>query len=136
GLGARDTLRLEKGYCLYGNDIDDTTSPLEAGLGWVTKLDTEFIGKEAIVKVKEAGLKQKMIGLKLIDKGIARNSYEVVNDSSEVIGRVTSGTISPTLNQAIAMAYIDIEEATIGNTVSIKVRNKVLKAEVVKFPFV
>lgn len=136
GLGARDTLRLEKGYCLYGNDIDDTTSPLEAGLGWITKLSTDFVGKEHIQKVKEAGVAKSLVGLKMIDKGLARHGYEVVTEDETVIGEVTSGTISPVLNQGIAMAYIKTGFNSVGTEVFVKVRKKLVKAEVVKFPFV
>ena len=136
GLGARDTLRLEKGYCLYGNDIDDETSPLEAGLSWVTKLSTNFIGKDKIVAVKEAGLTKRLVGLKMLEKGLARQGYELVDSDENIIGVVTSGTISPVLNQGIAMAYLNEGNNSVGTEVFVKVRKKMIKAEVVKFPFV
>ena len=136
GLGARDTLRLEKGYCLYGNDIDDTTSPLEAGLGWITKLSTDFVGKDKLVALKEKGISKRLVGLKMIDKGLARHGYEVVDSEGNTIGEVTSGTISPVLNQGIAMAYLNKDFIAIGTAVFVKVRKKLIKAEVVKFPFV
>jgi len=136
GLGARDTLRLEKGYCLYGNDIDDTTSPLEAGLGWVTKLSTDFIGSDKIKAFKSSGLSRRLVGLKMLDKGLARHGYQVVNSKEEEIGEITSGTISPVLNQGIAIAYLKEGFNKIGTEVFVKVRKKLIKAEVVKFPFV
>ena len=136
GLGARDTLRLEKGYCLYGNDIDDSTSPLEAGLSWITKLTTDFIGKDKILELKEKGLERKLIGLKMIDKGLARQGYEIVDVNDKIIGTVTSGTISPVLNQGIAIAYLNEGFNSVGAEVFVKVRKKKIKAEVVKFPFV
>lgn len=136
GLGARDTLRLEKGYCLYGNDIDDTTSPLEAGLGWITKLSTDFIGKEVLVKAKEQGIEKHLVGLKILEKGFARHGYEIVDSEDNTIGTVTSGTISPVLNQGIAIAYLNKNFKSVGTEVAVKVRKKTIKAEVVKFPFV
>jgi aminomethyltransferase len=138
GLGARDTLRLEMGYCLYGNDIDDTTSPLEAGLGWITKFaeNKNFIDKEAMLKLKADGLKKQLRGIKMIDKGIPRHGYDIVNDLDQPIGVVTSGSISPVLNIGIGMGYIQTDFAAIGSEVFIKIRNKALKAEVVKLPFI
>ena len=136
GLGARDTLRLEKGYCLYGNDIDDTTSPLEAGLGWITKFTKDFINHENLLKQKEDGITRKLVGFKMIDKGIPRHDYEIRNESAEVIGRVTSGTQSPMLQVGIGMGYVKKEFATPGSEIYIAVRNRVLKAEVIKLPFV
>jgi aminomethyltransferase len=136
GLAARDTLRLEKGFCLYGNDINDTTSPIEAGLGWITKFTKEFINHEQLKVQKEGGATRKLVGLELNDKGIARKDYPVVDTDGNEIGVVTSGTMSPTLNKAIAMAYIPKELSKVGSEVYIKVRKKQLKAEVVAFPFV
>lgn len=136
GLGARDTLRLEKGYCLYGNDIDQTTNPLEAGLGWITKLNKgEFNGKEAIARTKEEGPKRKLVGLKVqADKFIARHGYTVVAHGEEV-GVVTSGNISPILNVGIAMGYVRTDLAAPGTVVAISARGKEFPAEVVKPPF-
>jgi aminomethyltransferase len=138
GLGARDTLRLEMGFCLYGNDIDDNTSPIEAGLGWITKVnDTKnFIGKDLVLKVKSEGVKKRLRGFKMIDKGIPRHGYQIFNQNNELIGEVTSGTISPVLNIGIGMGYIHAEYASVGNEVYIQVRNKMLKAIVVKTPFI
>lgn len=136
GLGARDTLRLEKGYCLYGNDIDDTTSPLEAGLGWITKLNTNFIGCEAIKAQKQVGIKRKLIGFEVLDRGIARNGYLITDHAGNNIGRVTSGTQSPTLNKAIGLGYVSIDHSSVDTTFFISVRKKRLKAKVVKIPFV
>jgi aminomethyltransferase len=135
GLGARDTLRLEKGYCLYGNDIDDTTSPLEAGLGWITKLSTHFVGKNKIEKLQLQGVSKRLIGLKMLDKGLARHGYEVFDENENRIGQITSGTISPVLNQGIAMGYLS-SEVKLGNTVFVKIRKRMVAAEIVKFPFV
>ncbi|MBN2806648.1 MAG: glycine cleavage system aminomethyltransferase GcvT [Prolixibacteraceae bacterium] len=138
GLGARDTLRLEMGYCLYGNDIDDSTSPLEAGLGWITKFTDhkDFIDKEIMLRLKSEGLKKQLRGLKMIDKGIPRHGYEIVDALDRPIGVVTSGSISPVLNIGIGMGYIHTEHSAIGSEVFIKIRNKSLKAEVVKMPFI
>ena len=136
GLAARDTLRLEKGFCLYGNDINDTTSPIEAGLGWITKFSKEFINHEQLKVQKEGGVSRELVGLQLIDKGIARKDYPIVDFDGNEIGVVTSGTMSPTLNKAIAMAYVPKELTKIGSEVYIKVRRKQIKAEVVALPFV
>lgn len=136
GLGARDTLRLEKGYCLYGNDIDDTTSPIEAGLGWVTKFSKDFIDKEVLEKQKQEGVARKLVGLKMIDKGIPRSHYEIESLEGSPIGEITSGTISPVLGIGIAMGYVQSAFSKTGTTVNVVVRNRKLKAEVVKFPFV
>ncbi|MCW3804887.1 glycine cleavage system aminomethyltransferase GcvT [Plebeiibacterium marinum] len=138
GLGARDTLRLEKGFCLYGNDIDDTTSPIEAGLGWITKFteSKSFIDKDFLLNQKTEGVNKKLKGFKMIDKGIPRHDYEVINEQDQVIGKVTSGTHSPILKQGIGMAYINTEYTKIGTEIFIKVRNRKLKAEIVKVPFV
>jgi aminomethyltransferase len=135
GLAARDTLRLEMGYCLYGNDIDDTTSPLEAGLGWVTKFTKNFINSEALAKQKEEGVKQKLVGFELRDKGIARHDYPIVDADGNTIGRVTSGTMSPSTGKAIGLGYVPKELSAIGSEIYVQVRNKQLKAEVVKPPF-
>lgn len=135
GLGARDTLRLEMGFCLYGNDIDETTSPFEAGLGWITKFTKDFTNSEALKAEKEAGVKNKLVGFELKDRGIPRHDYPILNAAGETIGRVTSGTMSPSLNKAIGMGYVPKEEAAIGNEIFIGVRNKSLAAEVVKMPF-
>ncbi|MCO5249653.1 MAG: glycine cleavage system aminomethyltransferase GcvT [Chitinophagales bacterium] len=136
GLGARDTLRLEKGYCLYGNDIDDTTSPIEAGLDWVTKLTKDFVGKKFIQTVKENGAKQRLIGFTMIDRGIPRHEYEIVDAQGNIIGRVTSGTQSPTLGIGIGLGYVDTAFSQPDAEIYIAVRNKHLKAKVVKTPFV
>ena len=135
GLAARDTLRLEKGFCLYGNDINDTTSPIEAGLGWITKFTKEFINHEALKAQKEGGATKKLVGLELIDKGIARKDYPIVDGDGNEIGIVTSGTMSPSLNKAIAMAYVPKELSKVGSEVFIQVRKKQIKAEVVPLPF-
>ena len=135
GLAARDTLRLEMGYCLYGNDIDDTTSPLEAGLGWIVKFSKNFTAKEILERQKAEGIKQKLVGLEMIEKGIPRHGYEIQNKNGETIGRITSGTQSPTLQKPIAMGYVGIDHAKINNEVFIKIRDKSLLAKVVKMPF-
>jgi len=134
GLGARDTLRLEKGLCLYGNDISDETSPLEAGLGWITKLDTEFVGAEIIRKQKEAGIARKLVGFEMIDRGIPRQGYEIYDEAENKIGEVTSGSQSPMMNKGIGLGYVKKEVAKSGTTIYIKVRNKMIKAELVKLP--
>jgi aminomethyltransferase len=135
GLAARDTLRLEMGYCLYGNDIDDTTSPLEAGLGWITKFTKDFTAKEIIQKQKEEGIKRKLVGFEMIDRGIPRHHYEICNAEGKQIGYVTSGTQSPSLNKAIGMGYVELASSAIDSPVFIKVRDKLLSAKVVKIPF-
>jgi aminomethyltransferase len=135
GLGARDTLRLEMGFCLYGNDIDDTTSPLEAGLGWITKFTKDFVDSEYLKKQKEEGLKRKLIGFELVEKGIARGHYIVKNETGDEIGVVTSGTMSPSLGKSIGLAYVPFEVAKSGNTIFIDVRGRLLKAEIVSLPF-
>ena len=136
GLGARDTLRLEMGYCLYGNDIDDTTSPLEAGLGWITKFTKDFVAKEIMEKLKVDGVHQKLVGLEMVEKGIPRHDYEIKDHMSATIGRVTSGTQSPSLGKAIALGYVNSNFAPIDTQVYVKVRDKLLVAKVVKVPFV
>jgi aminomethyltransferase len=135
GLAARDTLRLEMGYCLYGNDIDDSTSPLEAGLGWITKFTKDFVAKEIIEQYKSEGVHQKLVGLEMVEKGIPRHDYEVKDIEGAKIGRITSGTQSPSLSKAIAMAYVDTGFSKIGMQVYVKVRDKLLTAKVVKMPF-
>lgn len=136
GLAARDTLRLEMGYCLYGHDIDATTSPLEAGLGWITKISKpSFIGKENTEAIKEKGASSKLAGLEMIDKGIPRHGYEITDKYGTVIGRITSGTQSPSLQKAIAMGYVPLPFSKTGTEVFVQVRNKPLKAKVVKMPF-
>lgn len=135
GLGARDTLRLEMGYCLYGNDIDDTTSPLEAGLGWITKFTKDFTSKEIFAKQKETGLEKKLVGFEMIEKGIPRHGYEIKDFGGATIGNVTSGTQSPSLGKAIGMGYVHVPFAAIGSNIYIKVRDKLLQAKVVKIPF-
>jgi aminomethyltransferase len=135
GLGARDTLRLEMGFCLYGNDIDQTTHPLEAGLGWITKLDKEnFNGRDAILKAKQEGLKRKLIGFTLPDRTLARHGYEITHNG-KIIGQVTSGTFSPSLQKGIGMGYVVPEFSTIGIGISILVRGKEIPATVVTLPF-
>ncbi|MFC2126086.1 glycine cleavage system aminomethyltransferase GcvT [Bacteroidota bacterium] len=134
GLGARDTLRLDMGYCLYGNDIDDTTSPIEAGLGWITKFTKEFINKDFIVKQKEEGIQKRLVGFKMIDKGIPRNGYDILNNSGEKIGSVTSGTQSPSMGIGIGLGYVAAEYKAPGTEVIIGIRSRQLKAEVVKLP--
>jgi len=136
GLAARDTLRLEMGYCLYGNDIDDTTSPIEAGLGWITKFndDKVFIDKEVLAGQKEAGVEKRLKGFEMIDRGIPRHHYEVLNENDEVIGSVTSGTMSPMMKKGIGMAYLARGYWSKDTEIFIKVRNKSLKAKVVSMP--
>ncbi len=136
GLGARDTLRLEMGYCLYGNDIDDTTSPLEAGLGWITKFTKSFTNSEALRTQKEAGLSRKLVGIEMIDRGIPRHGYEVKTEDGSAIGVVTSGTQAPSLGKAVALAYVASGHNSIDHNVFIEIRGKLLKAKVVKVPFV
>jgi aminomethyltransferase len=136
GLGARDTLRLEMGYCLYGNDIDKTTHPLEAGLAWITKLDkSNFNGKDIILKAKKEGLKRKLIGFTLSDRALARHGYEILHNDI-VVGNVTSGTFSPSIQKGIGMGYVHIELANPGTIVSILVRGKMVPATIVTLPFI
>ncbi len=137
GLAARDTLRLEMGYCLYGNDIDDTTSPLEAGLAWITKFTpgNDFIDRKILEKQKAEGVKRKLIGFIMVDRGIPRQHYEIVDTAGDLIGEVTSGTMSPMLKQGIGMGYVKTEYSEPGNDIFIRVRNKDLKARVVSLPF-
>ncbi len=136
GLAARDTLRLEMGFCLYGNDIDDTTSPLEAGLGWITKLSkAAFTSKEIFQAQKEEGIKRKLVGFEMVDKGIPRHHYVICDKEGTGIGYVTSGTQSPSLTKAIGMGYVDLAHSAIDSLIFIKVRDKLLQAKVVKMPF-
>jgi len=135
GLGARDTLRLEMGYCLYGNDIDDTTSPLEAGLGWITKFTKDFTNRDFIEKQKTNGVTRKLVGFEMEEKGIARHDHEIKDFEGNVIGKVTSGTQSPSLGKAIGMGYVGNNQASIGTQIYISIRNTLLKARVVKMPF-
>ena len=135
GLGARDTLRLEMGYCLYGNDIDDTTSPIEAGLGWITRFNKEFPSKEIFAGQKEKGTKRKLVGFEMVEKGIPRHNYEICDEKGENIGYVTSGTQSPSLGKAIGMGYVNTAQASHDSKIFIKVRDKLLEAKVVKVPF-
>lgn len=137
GLGARDTLRLEMGYCLYGHELDDISTPLEAGLGWITKFvdNKQFIGRDVLEKLKAEGVSRKLSCFVLIDRGIPRQGYDIVNNDDEVIGQVTSGTMSPLLKKGIGMGYIKTDHANIGNQIAIRIRNKSLKAEIVKAPF-
>lgn len=136
GLGARDTLRLEMGFCLYGNDIDDTTSPLEGGLGWITKFTKDFTAKEILEKQKAAGVQRKLVGFEMIDKGIPRHDYVIADAQGHVIGKVTSGTQAPSLQKAVGLGYVTVEHASQDSEIYIKVRDKALKAKVVKTPFV
>jgi aminomethyltransferase len=135
GLGARDTLRLEMGYCLYGNDIDQTTHPLEAGLGWITKLNKgEFIGKSPLVKAKQEGMKRKLVGFTLPEKAVARHGYALSVNGSQV-GQVTSGTFSPSLERGIGMGYVEAAYAETGRTVNVLIRGTEVPASIVKIPF-
>ncbi|MEO6405600.1 MAG: glycine cleavage system aminomethyltransferase GcvT [Ferruginibacter sp.] len=136
GLGARDTLRLEMGFCLYGNDIDDTTSPIEAGLGWITKFTKDFTSRSVFEKQKANGPARKLVGFEMQEKGIARHDYEIKDFDGTNIGRVTSGTQSPSLGKAIGIGYVDTQYAAIDTVIFIKVRQTLLKAKVVKMPFV
>lgn len=135
GLGARDTLRLEMGFCLYGNDIDDTTSPMEAGLGWITKFTKEFIAKEIFAKQKVEGITKKLVGFEMIEKGIPRHGYEIKDFTGATIGHVTSGTQSPSLGKAIGMGYVSKVFSALDTEIYIKVRDKLLMAKVSKIPF-
>ncbi|MBS1584306.1 MAG: glycine cleavage system aminomethyltransferase GcvT [Bacteroidetes bacterium] len=135
GLGARDTLRLEMGYCLYGNDIDDTTSPLEAGLGWITKFTKDFTAKEILEQQKAEGVTRKLVGFEMIDKGIPRHNYRLQNAEGEDIGYVTSGTQAPSLGKAIGMGYVRKDLAKEGSDICVIIRDKAVKARVVKMPF-
>ncbi len=136
GLGARDTLRLEMGYCLYGNDIDETTNPLEAGLGWITKFKKgDFIGRDALLKVKEEGLKRKLVPMIFNERAFPRHGYELIKNGA-TIGAITSGTVSPVLNKPIALGYVAMEYAKEGEEIFAKIRNKEIPAVITKLPFV
>ncbi|MBP6687376.1 MAG: glycine cleavage system aminomethyltransferase GcvT [Lacibacter sp.] len=135
GLGARDTLRLEKGFCLYGNDIDDTTSPLEGGLGWITKFSKEFTAKAILEQQKTEGVKRKLVGFEMIDRGIPRHDYKIKDADGNEIGKVTSGTQSPSLQKAIGLGYVATAQANFDAEIYVEVRDKLLKAKVVKIPF-
>jgi len=135
GLAARDTLRLEMGFCLYGNELLDEITPIEAGLGWITKFSKEFNGCKILKKQKENGVKKKLVGFELIDKGIPRKGYEISNNDNIIIGSVTSGTMSPTLGKAIGLGYVDNAYAKINTTIYIKIRNNLIKAMIIKPPF-
>ena len=136
GLGARDTLRLEMGYCLYGNDIDDTTSPLEAGLGWITKFTKDFVNSEALKTQKEAGISRKLVGIKMLERGIPRHGYDLLSPEGHTIGRVTSGGQSPTLQQGIGLGYVPIDFSKKGTEILVQIRKKQVRAEVTRPPFV
>lgn len=135
GLGARDTLRLEKGFCLYGNDIDGTTSPLEAGLGWVTKFNKDFIAKDILLQQKQEGLKNKLVGFVMVDRGIPRGHYLIKDELGNEIGHVTSGTQSPTLGYGVGLGYVEVAHAAIDHEIYIDIRGKLIKAKVAKLPF-
>ncbi len=135
GLGARDTLRLEMGFCLYGNDIDDTTSPIEAGLSWITKFTKDFTNKDSLAAQKEKGVNRKLVGFEMLERGIPRHDYEIIDAQGNNIGKVTSGTQSPSLNKAIGMGYVHTAFSKAGNEIYIKIRDKAIKALVVKIPF-
>lgn len=136
GLGARDTLRLEMGFCLYGNDIDESTSPLEAGLGWVTKFTKDFVNSDNLKNEKEQGIKNKLVGFEVLDRGIARHDYEIQDEKGNQIGRVTSGTQSPSLSKSIGLGYVKKDFSKEGTNIFINIRNKPVRAVVVKPPFI
>ena len=135
GLAARDTLRLEMGFCLYGNDIDDTTSPIEAGLGWVTKFTKDFTNSAALLAQKQNGVAKKLVGFEMIERGIPRHDYEILDNEGITIGKVTSGTQSPSLQKAIGLGYVKTDLAKEGQEIFIKIRDHKVKAQIVKFPF-
>ncbi len=135
GLGARDTLRLEMGFCLYGNDIDDATSPLEAGLGWITKFTKDFTNSKNLKEQKEKGVSKKLVGFEMLERGIPRHDYEIADAGGNIIGKVTSGTQSPSLNKGIGMGYVQTAFSQPDSEIYIKIRDKALKAKVVKVPF-
>lgn len=136
GLGARDTLRLEMGYCLYGNDIDDTTSPLEGGLGWITKFTKDFTAREILEAQKANGVTRKLVGFEMVDRGIPRHDYLIKDAAGNTIGKVTSGTQAPSLNKAVGLGYVALSHAAIDTEIYIDIRNSPVKAKVVKTPFV
>jgi aminomethyltransferase len=135
GLAARDTLRLEMGFCLYGNDINDTTSPLEAGLGWITKFTKDFTNSENLKKQKEEGVKRKLVGFELLERGVPRHDYEIVDKDGNVIGIVTSGTMAPSLGKGIGMGYVTTEHSKVDSEIYIRIRKNDIPAKVVKMPF-
>ncbi len=135
GLAARDTLRLEMGYCLYGNDIDDTTSPIEAGLSWITKFTKDFVNAEALKKQKEEGVSRKLVAFEMTERGIPRKDYEIVDTEGTIIGNVTSGTMSPSLGKGIGLGYVTIDNSKVDSEIKIQIRKKQLAAKVVKLPF-
>jgi aminomethyltransferase len=135
GLAARDTLRLEMGFCLYGNDIDDSTSPIEAGLGWITKFNKEFIDAETLKQQKENGVTRKLVAFEMIERGIPRHDYEIHDENNNVIGKVTSGTMSPSLKLGIGLGYVTIDNSKVDSEIFISIRDKGIKAKVVKLPF-
>lgn len=135
GLAARDTLRLEMGFCLYGNDIDDTTSPLEAGLGWITKFNKEFIDSDFLKNQKETGVSKKLVAFEMVDRGIPRHDYRILDAAGNVIGKVTSGTQSPSMKIAIGLGYVNTEFTTVDSEIFVEIREKGIKAKVVKLPF-
>ena len=135
GLAARDTLRLEMGFCLYGNDIDDTTSPLEAGLGWITKFTKDFVDSTSLQQQKEAGVSRKLIAFEMIDRGIPRHDYQILDNDGNVIGKVTSGTMSPSMKLGIGLGYVTVEHSKLDCEIYIDIRDKGVKAKVVKLPF-
>ena len=134
-LAARDTLRLEMGFCLYGNDIDDSTSPIEAGLGWITKFNKEFIDAETLKQQKENGVTRKLIAFEMIERGIPRHDYEIHDENNNVIGKVTSGTMSPSLKLGIGLGYVTVDNSKVDSEIFISIRDKGIKAKVVKLPF-
>ena len=135
GLAARDTLRLEMGFCLYGNDIDDSTSPIEAGLGWITKFTKDFVDSDTLKAQKENGVSRKLIAFEMIDRGIPRHDYPILDAEGNTIGKVTSGTMSPSMKLGIGMGYVSIANATMDSEIFIEIREKALKAKIVKLPF-
>ncbi len=135
GLAARDTLRLEMGYCLYGNDIDETTSPIEAGLGWITKFTKDFINSDGLLKQKEEGVTRRLRAFELKERGIPRQGYEIVDENGALLGKVTSGTMSPSLKKGIGMGYVNTSHTKFGTEIFIRIRNKEIPAEIIKLPF-
>lgn len=135
GLAARDTLRLEMGYCLYGNDIDETTSPIEAGLGWITKFTKDFVNSDGLLKQKEEGVSRRLRAFELKERGIPRQGYEIVDENGASLGKVTSGTMSPSLKKGIGMGYVNTSHTKFGSEVFVRIRNKSIPAEIVKLPF-
>ncbi len=135
GLAARDTLRLEMGFCLYGNDIDDTTSPIEAGLGWITKFTKDFIDSDFLKKQKEEGVSRKLVAFEMVERGIPRHDYRILDQNGNAIGKVTSGTMSPSMKVGIGLGYVTLEHAALDTEIFIEIRDKGVKAKVVKLPF-